>query len=389
VDEIMRFFYRVLFPTVCALAAWVAPAYAKEESGGSGAAPVAWYTWVLILFCTATAVLTFLYWLRRKKPEGRWLKALSLMAGMGAVLMGGFNASGMWQDKETAPQLNLIHIQGLSYENNGGKVLVATQDGIKWYDNGVWSSGEGERMDYMGFAPFDGGFYSSGHPEPGSKLENPIGLVKSTDEGKSVQVLSLHGQVNFHLLAASYRNQTVYAYNPNPNEGLKQAGLYWTKDEGKTWTKCAMGGFVGEPTTLAVHPDNASLIAVGSRDGLFLSNDQGKTFEKLLPDTGISALSFDRNGQLTVGGFKVKPSLLQLDPVTRKMQEIPLPELKEDAIAFTSHNPAKLEERMITTYDQDVFLTTDGGATWSKLAENGKTKRTPELMPKAEKKSSS
>jgi hypothetical protein len=356
-------------------------AYANGNTGASSSG-MAWYTWVTLIFCIITAGLTASYWKRRKRKEGRLLKGAALLAGTFAVLMGAFNSAGMWEKEHEAESINLIHVHGVAYAQDGGSIMVATHDGIKWYGNGSWQSGEGERHDYMGFSPFEGGFYSSGHPVPGSSLQNPLGLIKSTDNGKSVQVLSLHGKADFHLVAASYRKPVLYVYNHEPRDVLKQPGLFYTKDDGKSWTKSSMAGFVGEPTALAVHPDRPELVAVGSRDGLFLSNDQGNSFEKLLSDTGISALSFDRDGQLTVGGFKDKPSLLQLDPASKAVQEVPLPEMKEDAIAYTVHHPSNPRERVISTFDQDVLLTVDGGITWTRLADNGKTKPEPDIMPK-------
>lgn len=383
----MKVKYGAFVPAAAGLLTGAATAYANDDATPA-AMGMAWYTWLLLIFCAATAVVAWQYWVRRHKPEGRILKAATLLAGTGAVLMGAFISAGMWQVKHEAAPINLIHIHGLAYGGDGSSIMLATHDGIKWYADGRWTPGDGERHDYMGFAPYEGGFYSSGHPVPGSKLLNPLGLAKSTDEGRSLQILSLHGQANFHLLAASYRNPVVYAYNAEPNDSIKLPGLYVTKNEGQSWTKASMSGFVGEPTALAVHPDNGDVIAVGSRDGLFLSRDQGHTFEKLLNNTGISALSFDRDGQLTVGAFTDKPALLQLDPATRKAQPVPLPDLKEDAIAHTGHHPQNAKERVISTFEQDVYLTTDGGETWSRLADNGKTKAVPDILPKSDKKSS-
>lgn len=359
--------------------------YAGTDAA-SGDNAVAWYTWVLIIFCVITAAVTALYWKRRKRREGRMLKGAALLAGTFAVLMGAFNSAGMWEKEHETDSLNLIHIHGMAYSQDGSSVMVATHDGIKWYDGGAWKSGEGERHDYVGFAPFDGGFYSSGHPVPGSSLENPIGLIKSTDNGHTIRILAFHGKGKFERVAASYRKPILYLHNDQPNEAMKSPGLYYTKDEGHTWTPSALKGFAGDITALAVHPDRPETVAVGSRDGLFLSHDYGDTFEKLLPDTGISALSFDRDGPLTIGGFKDKPSLLQMDVDTKKVQAVPLPELKEDAIAYTVHHPSNPRERVISTFEQDIYLTTDGGETWVHLADNGKTKPEPATVPKATKK---
>lgn len=355
--------------------------YASSGTDQSSRLSMGWYTWVLIAFCALCAALTAWYWTRPRRKERRRLKAAALLAGTLAVLMGAFNASGLWESQEKAESMNLIQIYGMAYDQDGGRAMIATHEGIKWLSGGQWQNGDGERHDYAAFAPYESGFYASGKPGPGSKLPNPIGLVKSTDQGKSIQVLALNGETEFHLLGVSYRKMAIYGYNEAAGAELKQPGLYLTVDEGKTWTKRAMKGFEGDPTAIAVHPDNADFMALGTRDGLFLSRDRGDTFVKLLPDTGISALSFDLDGNITVGGFKDKPSLLKLDSSGKLVQEITLPELKEDAIAHTAHNPVKPEERIISTYEHDVFMTSDGGATWYQLAVNGKTRPKPEPVP--------
>lgn len=311
------------------------------------------------------------------------MKAAALLAGTLAVLMGAFNSSGMWPSQKKTESMNLIQIYGMKYEESGSGAMVATHEGIKWWKDGKWQSGMGEKHDFMAFAPFDGGFYASGRPGPGSKLPNPLGLVKSTDQGMSIDLLALEGKTEFHLLAASYHNPVVYGYMQTLGPEMKQPGLYYTTDEGKTWVKSAMKGFEGDPTSLAIHPQRSDLVALGARDGLFLSQDRGNTFIKVLPGLGISALTFDLDGMITAGAFKDKPELLQLDAAGKELAEIPLPELKEDAVAHSAHNPVKPEERMISTYEHDIYLTPDGGASWYQLAAGGKTKPAPERVANA------
>lgn len=313
------------------------------------------------------------------------MKTAALLAGSLAVLMGAFNSSGMWESRDKKETMNLIRIYGMTYDRSGSGIMVATHEGIKWWRDNSWQSEEGERHDFVAFAPYEGGFYASGLPGPGSKLPNPLGLVKSADAGKTVELLTLEGKVNFHFLASTMRSPAVvYGYHETYGaQPLRQPGLYYTADEGDSWVRAAMKGFEGEPTGLAVHPDRAEQVALGARDGLFLSRDKGETFVKVLPGLGISALSYDPDGMITAGIFKDKPSLLQLDSTGKQTAEISLPELKEDAVAHTAHNPARPEEWVISTYEHDMYLTSDGGATWYQLAAGGKTKPAPELAPTA------
>ncbi len=45
-------------------------------------------------------------------------------------------------------------------------------------------------------------FYASGHPGPGVGLPQPLGLVESTDGGRSWRPVSRQGESDFHALAA-------------------------------------------------------------------------------------------------------------------------------------------------------------------------------------------
>jgi len=54
---------------------------------------------------------------------------------------------------------------------------------------------------------------------------------------------------------------------------MSQPGLYHTENDGFKWTHAAAKGLGGEIKSLAVHPSDARIIAVGTADGLYLSRD--------------------------------------------------------------------------------------------------------------------
>jgi hypothetical protein len=89
------------------------------------------------------------------------------------------------------------HIHGLGYSSDGKRLFIPAHNGLKVYADGKWSDAPGEKHDYMGFSLADNGFYSSGHPAVGSTYKNPMGLIKSTDEGKSITVLALEAKWTF------------------------------------------------------------------------------------------------------------------------------------------------------------------------------------------------
>ena len=83
-----------------------------------------------------------------------------------------------------------------------GEVLLATHDGL--YDVSVNPAQRiGPVVDWMGFSIGKDGFYASGHPGPGVDLENPVGLMRSADEGKTWESLSRSGVSDFHAMTAS------------------------------------------------------------------------------------------------------------------------------------------------------------------------------------------
>ena len=50
-----------------------------------------------------------------------------------------------------------------------------------------------------------------------SNLKNPLGIMKSTDQGNTLEKIKFYGEIDFHYLAASYYNHTLYVYNEHPN----------------------------------------------------------------------------------------------------------------------------------------------------------------------------
>src|SRR5688500_10790897 len=75
----------------------------------------------------------------------------------------------------------IAHIHGAGYWGEEGIPVIATHNGPFEYRDKTWYKTTRNNHDYMGFQPTKEGFYSSGHPEEGSDLKNPLGLVESTN----------------------------------------------------------------------------------------------------------------------------------------------------------------------------------------------------------------
>jgi hypothetical protein len=308
-----------------------------------------------------------------QKLKWAWILSLVVVLISGGMSLFGNGASGV-------SEINLKHVHGLGYSNDGKKIYIPSHDGLAVYSFGKWDFSEGEKHDYMGFSVVDNGFYSSGHPAEKSDMANPFGIVKSTDEGKTLEILDLYGKIDFHTMGASYKTHTIYVMNPTPNARMDSTGLYYTKDETKTWIKSEMNGILDDSLhshntwiSLAVHPTDDSVIAIGTPSGVYLSGDYGNNFDKVLVDTQATSLSFNDEGALLVGGFSTKPVLLMLDIESKETEEINIPTLKEDAINYIAQNPVNNNEWVVTTFKKDVYLFADQGENWAKIADKGKS----------------
>ena len=284
---------------------------------------------------------------------------LALLAGAGAI----------------AQPVTLTHVHGLAYSADGKRLMIPSHHGLAVYENGKWSKAPGPQHDYMGFAATARGLYSSGHPAPGSGLVNPFGLIRSRDGGKTWEKLGLEGETDFHLLATSWNTNAIYVWNPAPSSRMRAPGLHYTVNDGFGWKRAAAHGLGGEPHAIAVHPDTAGTVAVATTEGLFLSRDSGERFTSIASGgQGLSAF-FDLGGKhLWYGSFDGRARLARIPLGSPHPVQVSLPPLSEDAVAYIAQNPARKLEYAIATFKRGVYLSKDGGQSWSQIADRGQAR---------------
>ncbi|MFC4766992.1 F510_1955 family glycosylhydrolase [Effusibacillus consociatus] len=330
-------------------------------------------TYMLIGSGILFVLLFVLYLVTKNRIKGlvpkviKWGWILSLV---GVLISGGMF---LWGNRTSvSAETTLHHIHGLGYSSDGKRIFIPAHDGLRVYSQGQWKTPDGAKHDYMGFSMVDDGFYSSGHPAPGSNLKEPLGIVKSTDEGKTIKALDLAGETDFHGMSVGYKTHTIYVFNPAPNSKMKSPGMYYTKDETKTWVKSEMKGLNEDLSALVVHPSKEAVVTVGTQNGVYVSKDYGQNFENVVSDIQVTSLFFNNEGALFVGGIKKEPLLLQVDVESGKTVEINLPDLKEDAVTYVAQNPVNENELVFATYKKDVYLSGDKGQSWKKIADQGK-----------------
>ncbi len=265
----------------------------------------------------------------------------------------------------------LVHVHGLAYSPDGKRLLIPSHHGLAIYARGKWSKAPGPEHDYMGFSATARYIYSSGHPAQGSGLVNPFGLLLSKDGGKTWDKLGLEGESDFHVMATGWNTNAVYVWSSAPNSRMKQPGLHYTLDDGRSWKRAAAEGLHGDPRVLAVHPDDPRRVAVASAEGVFESVDSGANFRQIAAGQG-TAVFFDLDGEhLWYGTYDTRAHFWRAWRRGGPADEFTLPPLTQDAVSFIAQNPARRTEYAVATFNRDVYLSKDAAGTWTAIAVRG------------------
>lgn len=263
------------------------------------------------------------------------------------------------------------HVHGLGYTGEEGELYVATHEGLVKYSDGAWLESTTNNHDYMGFQMVDEGFYSSGHPEVETPHKNPLGIVKSTDEGKTLDEVAFYGESDFH--AVGYYSGAIYLINEQPNSKL-YVGVFYSKDSGNTWSTSKLKGLTSKSISkIATHPTREELLGISTKDGLFYSSDYGDNFDLVSDRDMVTTLYFEEDSLLytTLKNGTVRLHDLRMNNGTRA--EIPLPGLVENQpITEISSNPSDRNELVLITQKNDIFLSEDRGKNWRQIATKGK-----------------
>lgn len=274
-------------------------------------------------------------------------------------------------EAEDGADVEIPHIHGLGFSPDGRQLIVPAHDGLRIYAEGKWSKPDIPAHDYMGYTPSSDGFYSSGHPNPSSGLVNPFGLIKSTDQGKTLVKLGFEGESDFHFMAVGYQNHAIYVGNAAANSTLP-AGIHYSLDDGKTWQQSAMQGITAQPIQMAVHPIDANVVAMATEDGVWLSTDYGNSFTRAGDEGIATAVTFSSSGQTLFFGYQ---SLSSFDIASQQTTTMSAPTIAaEDAISNIAVNPLQPDEMALATFNKDIYLSQDGSKTWTPIAEKGKAR---------------
>lgn len=161
------------------------------------------------------------------------------------------------------------HVHDLAFNPADDRVYVATHHGLFFLENNTPHPVGDSRQDTMGFTITgpDNDFLASGHPAPDEEGPTNLGLLRSTDAGRTWEEVSLGGQSDFHALTAV--DERIY--------GLDSAtgSIKRSDDGGSTWKD----GAAIAARDLDVDPADPDRLLATTAEGLMVSTDAGTSFQ--------------------------------------------------------------------------------------------------------------
>jgi hypothetical protein len=272
----------------------------------------------------------------------------------------------------TANSINITRVFGIGYPGNDNALYVASNAGLKMFKDGNWFETTTNKHKYMGFQAVETGFISSGHPQKGTGLKDPLGLIKSSDKGKSLEKLAFYGKGNFVFMAAGYSGSTLYVISDQQKNGLNP-GVNYSEDNGKTWKKSEFNGFNADSLgIISVHPANGESIAMATRSGIYYSTDNGNNMKLITDPTMVTALTFSEDNILFSSVEDEKIWLKTIKPASGEQATLSIPFLDYDnPITYLAVNPKKPDQMAFSTYKNDLYHSLDGGKSWVNILKEG------------------
>jgi len=285
---------------------------------------------------------------RRRKLRGYVLAAVLGIATVAAVAVAALSGGGGSGGQAASEAGGGGHVHGLGVNPADGAVFVASHNGLFRAAPGdpearlVGPAGK----DVMGFSIVGPNrFLGSGHPGEGEDLPSSVGLILSTDAGRSFRPVSLLGEADFHVLRSS--RSRVYAFDSSNGRFMG------SRDGGQTLT--ALPEPPGTLVDVAIDPRNADRVIASTDSGLSTSSDGGRRWRRLGEQIALVARAaperlfiLDQDGQVAVssdGGRSFRPA-----------GDVP-----GEPAAFMATG----SELYVALTDNRIMRSADGGASWS------------------------
>jgi hypothetical protein len=221
----------------------------------------------------------------RRNDSSSALLVVSVIAALVVVTAVLFFASRGGEDgASTAAPAGMAHVHGLAVDPADGQLLAGTHYGAFRIGEDGELEQFGPVQDFMGFSVAGPGHYlASGHPGQGQAGPGNLGLIESTDGGKTWETVSLEGKADFHTL--KFRHGRVYG---------SSGGQLMVSEDKENWDERATIPIAD----LAVSPDDPDMLIVTTQQGLGISTDGGRQFQALQGAPTLQLLTWTEGGTL-------------------------------------------------------------------------------------------
>ena len=247
-----------------------------------------------------------------------------------------------------AETLNSVsHIHHVKVIEN--KVLVLTHEGLFELvgENDMKLVGK-DRIDVMGFTSLGKVLVASGHPAIGSKMPNPIGLVKSLDGGLTWKAISLVGKVDFHFLEGA--GSDLYGAD-------SQTGKFmYSADSGQTWRTLGTNTF----TDIAVSPEIPAMAIAIKNSELILTRNAFESTTKIKNSLKITQIEWRKSGLYALSGKTLYKSTNSGKTWT-KLNTF------KGVLGILSAS----DQLMLVTVGPDIYTSTNSGESFKKIFQSG------------------
>ena len=212
------------------------------------------------------------------------------------------------------------------------------------------------------------------------------GVWKTTDAGVTWENLT----EDITLLATSYL--TVSAANPNViyvgigephiiKPAIFGSGIFKSTDGGKKWTRTPRSENLGQVARMVSDPDNENVVVVATTLGLIRTTDGGETWKNVSPQG--TETHFFEDLKVFEGDFNIQYASNDNDDNIYKSTNggetwislerfIIINEISRVELAVSRTNPDRVYASISIDRNNSILaVSTDGGASWTYLAEQG------------------
>jgi photosystem II stability/assembly factor-like uncharacterized protein len=253
------------------------------------------------------------------------------------------------------------HYHGIAFARSGSAtLLLASHHGLF----ALAKDGEATLVspvhDYMGFSPdpIDPlSYYASGHPAGGGNS----GFLKSIDGGASWKQLSpgVGGPVDFHQLDVSPAEpKTIYG-------GYGE--LQISRDGGQTWS--IAGTPPAKLVAIAASSTNARQVYAATQNGLSVSVDTGASWQPVGFDGEVVSL-VETGPNSALFAFVLGRGLMKASEDKPKDWMVLSNGFGKAIPLHLAIDPADGNHLALTTQNNDVLESRDGGSTWASFGKS-------------------